>query len=404
MNIGIVSVWGEQGEGVVSKQYYNKLDKSHNIFVYVRGHQKAYINDSGYNLYVGSKKTEFKPKAINKSDFKKWIDNNNIELILFNEQQWWPPVLWCKKWGVKTVAYVDYYTEQTIPFFEIYDMLICNTLKHFNTFNWHSNAKYYKWGTELDLYKPVERDIDEVIFFHSCGFSPIRKGTDLLLEAFYNSDQKGKLIIHSQIDLKELLPNSLDIINALESNYKLEIINKTVGSPGLYSIGDVYIYPTRLEGIGLSIAEAQSSGLFTIVSDNSPMNEFVLNSNLSRIKVDKVFARYDGYYHPQVSIDVNDLTFKINYLANDKKLVNQLKKESRTFAEAELDFNVNMSQLSLDLQKIKFKPIKDQSEQKILFYELNRPLSHRKLIVLYNKYVSKCFTVFRKIGLLLSGK
>ena len=58
---------------------------------------------------------------------------------------------------------------------------------------------------------------------------------------------------------------------------RIEFIEKTVSAPGLYFRGDVYLYPTRLEGIGLTICEALASGLPVITTNDAPMNEFVID-------------------------------------------------------------------------------------------------------------------------------
>jgi len=138
-------------------------------------------------------------------------------IILFNEQHWWPPVKWCTDRGILTGAYIDYYTEATIPLFANYDFLICNTKRHFSAFDWHPQAFYVPWGTDVNLFKPTstERvDSNRVVFFQSCGFSPARKGTDFVLRAFSQLKDKNSslLRLHSQVDLGEKIPELKTLI------------------------------------------------------------------------------------------------------------------------------------------------------------------------------------------------
>ena len=69
-----------------------------------------------------------------KKDFIDWLKNRQIDVVLFNEQNWWIPVIWCKELGIKVGTYVDYYTEETVPFFAIYDYILCNTKRHYRLF------------------------------------------------------------------------------------------------------------------------------------------------------------------------------------------------------------------------------------------------------------------------------
>lgn len=35
--------------------------------------------------------------GIEKKDFIDWLKNRQIDVVLFNEQNWWIPVIWCKE-------------------------------------------------------------------------------------------------------------------------------------------------------------------------------------------------------------------------------------------------------------------------------------------------------------------
>ena len=158
---------------------------------------------------------------------------------------------------------------------------------------------YIPWGTSTNVYIPIERtssQADYLNFFHSAGYSPYRKGTDLLLRAFDKVQGKAKLIIHTQVDLKLFMPRLLSSIQRMEINGKLEVIKGTYGAPGLYHLGDAYVYPSRLDGIGLTIFEALSCGLPVITTDAQPMNERI-NQDIGRlVYVENRISSSDGYY------------------------------------------------------------------------------------------------------------
>ena len=81
---------------------------------------------------------------------------------------------------------------------------------------------------------------------------------------------------------------------------------ETVAAPGLYHLGDIYVYPSILDGLGLTVAEALSCGLPCIVPDNAPMNEFIQSGINGRIAdVEYLYARSDGYFGLNVKFQLN---------------------------------------------------------------------------------------------------
>ena len=107
MNIGIVTTWFERGASYVSLQYATILKQDNSVFIYARGgfdsnyHNEFHVTeDKNHNLIVKS--------ALNTNQFEKWILENKITHILFNEQFWWEPILIAKKHNVLCSAYIDY--------------------------------------------------------------------------------------------------------------------------------------------------------------------------------------------------------------------------------------------------------------------------------------------------------
>jgi len=228
MKIGIVTFWSERGAAYVSRQYQQVLAQHHEVAIYARGWTYAKGNTEWDGPTVTWGKDSILPvnSAIHEKDFHEWLDREQIEAVLFNEQHWWPPVKWCTDRGILTGAYIDYYTEATIPLFANYDFLICNTKRHFSAFNWHPQAFYVPWGTDVNLFKPTstERvDPNRVVFFQSCGFSPARKGTDFVLRAFSRLKGPCLLRLHSQVDLDEKFPELKELIESLKAEGRLEI-------------------------------------------------------------------------------------------------------------------------------------------------------------------------------------
>ncbi len=402
MNIGIVTTWFERGAAYVSKQFEEVLSEQHSVFIYARGGEKYAIGNPKWdkeNVHWGKKrKTPFESTSMNKKDFVEWVKKNKIEKILFNEQQWFIPLLWCDELKIPTIAYIDYYKKNTLPLFNGYSALICNTKRHHSVFEWHTNACYVPWGTNTELYKPSQEEFklnnpDFVSFFHSTGYAPIRKGTDILLKAANNISEAFHLIIHTQVDLIEKLPELKATIEELLQKGKLEIINQTVPAPGLYHRGDVYVYPSRLDGIGLTVAESQACGNVPVVTNNGPMNEFVPEGLGYLIDVERFYSREDGYYWPECTPSENHLSQLMTTICQNKEKIPALKKKNRDFAIEQLNWNKNAAQLNDLIEKIQYRPLNLATKKEIRHFE-NTDI--RKLNSLYLQFFF-VFNFIRKL-------
>ncbi|MEK4201684.1 glycosyltransferase [Cytobacillus sp. FSL K6-0265] len=357
MKIGFVSTWLERGATYVTKTYMSLLD-DHELYVYARGGEKYERNNPKFandfvtwGLRLGSTKIDWK-------HFSYWIKENQLDAILFNEQTDLICVLKTKKYfpKIKIGAYIDYYTEGTVDEYKVYDFLICNTKRHYSVFEWHKGAYYVPWGTNLDIFEYDEKpkNNSEIKFFHSMGMSG-RKGTNSLVKAFINGkfyEKNAKLIIHSQVNIEHIIKKEE------AQRYNIEIVIKEVPPPGLYHLGDVYVYPTILEGLGLTIYEALACGLPVITTDNPPMNEVVNEKNGRLVDVELLRARKDGYYWPSAFVNEQSLINSMNYYCDNRKELNKFKKDARDFAE----FNHNIMDRKEDINKIFEKaPLQEHS-------------------------------------------
>jgi 1,2-diacylglycerol 3-alpha-glucosyltransferase len=187
--IGLVTTWFERGAAYVSKQYVDALKSDFDVFIYVRGGEKYAIDDPNWNadnLYWGKRFKYLAGSYINLEDFRNWLILNKIEIAFFNEQHNWSPIIACSKLGILTGAYIDYYKKDTVKLFNSYDFVICNTKRHFSVFENHEQSFYVPWGTDVNLFSPKPKPKkfqDRIVFFHSAGMNPKRKGTDLVIRA-----------------------------------------------------------------------------------------------------------------------------------------------------------------------------------------------------------------------------
>jgi 1,2-diacylglycerol 3-alpha-glucosyltransferase len=358
MRVGIVTTWFERGAAYVSKQYRDCLAREHQVFIYARGGESRAVGDARWDddsVTWGRPGVVPLESSIDLADFRGWLQRCRIELVIFNEQRWWDPVIECTRTGVVCGAYVDYYTRDTVPLFGCYDFLICNTRRHHSVFEWHPQALYIPWGTDVSIYRPASDhpvNPGAVTFFHSSGMNPVRKGTDFVLQAFDKLDWPALLVIHTQCGLAGI-EHLAALTEKLEKDGRLRMHDRTVTAPGLYHLGDVYVYPSRLDGIGLTVAEALACGLPAIVPDEPPMNEFLDSTSGATVPVCRREIRSDGYYWPMCFVTVDDLAQVMQSYVDRLGGLARLKRGARAYAESKLDWAKNSKALSQQLSNVK---------------------------------------------------
>ncbi|MFZ2405404.1 MAG: glycosyltransferase family 4 protein [Methylobacter sp.] len=365
MNIGIVTTWFERGAAYVSKAYMEALQRQgHSVHIFARGGEEYAQGDPLWDLPNVTWGVRYKPLGrisrfdnlyISMIQFDLWLRNRDIEVIIFNEEHSFDTVRRVRKLGYTVGAYIDYYKKENVEHFREYDFLLCNTKRHYGVFQHLPGSLFIPWGTDINLFKPTNREHivgtrHYVAFFHSAGFGGVnnRKGTDLVIKAFQRVKGNVKLILHSQVPLSKYGTDALEIVR---NDPKIEFIEKTVPAPGLYHLGDVFVYPTRLEGIGLCVPEALACGLPVITTDNAPMNEFVKNGvNGLLVRVKETRMRKDGYYWPEKIADWKDLAEKMQRYVNDKDLLSRHKRQARETAETKLDWMKNAKELGSEIR------------------------------------------------------
>jgi len=357
MNIGIVTTWFERGAAYVSRAYMESLSRKHNVFIYARGGEKYAKGDPKWDKpYVTwDKPIPGKPYMyISPKQFQGWIQENDIRVVIFNEQHNWETILDVLRLDIIIGAYVDYYIPETVPFFWMYDFLLCNTKQHYSVFKNHPQAFFIPWGTDCHVFRPSHQSIKlrEVRFFHSAGMIGVnyRKGTDILVRAFQKVTGAAKLIIHSQVPLNAY---SEDVASTIRRDDRIEFIEAEVGPPGLYHLGDVYVYPTRLEGIGLTIAEALASGLPVITTDAQPMNEFVVDGLNGRlVEVEESKERSDHYYWPEHICKEESLAKAMQFFVDNRDALSDYSFRAREYAQTYLDWQKNSCKLPELIERV----------------------------------------------------
>jgi glycosyltransferase involved in cell wall biosynthesis len=170
-----------------------------------------------------------------------------------------------------------------------------------------------------------------------------RKGAGLSLRVFQRVTGECKLILLSQVPLSACPQDWQDAVN---NDRRIEFLVGTF-NPVPYWLGDIYVYPSRLDGIGLSLPEALSCGLPAITTNCPPMNEFVEEGRTGTlIKVKELHGRPDGYYWPEAICDEDSLAEAFQYYIQHPDQVFYQGVNARLYAQNNLNWQKNSHFLS----------------------------------------------------------
>lgn len=313
MRIGFISIYFDRGQSVVSKTLMEILrNAGHEIFLLSRmgsvyGMEKQETQGEWYWENTTCIPTYEVPLEI----LECWVEENEIDIVVFNEEYDFSLPLKVKEMGRTSVTYLDYYKEDWD--LSCYDIILCSTYRTFNLVApIYPQAKFIGWAIDPRKYPPsLWQGVH--LFFHNAGYIGMgsRKGTDLVLTGFdiyRKMGGSGTLLIHSQVPLD----NYHSVYKEIVERYCncIEFVHATLPPPGLYHRGLVYVYPARMDGLGLSLLEALSVGLFPIVTDAVPWTEFTGKACLP-LPVRSIQSRSDGIAFQYTSTSAEDVAYSM---------------------------------------------------------------------------------------------
>ncbi len=340
LKVGFVSVWFERGQSYVTKVLRDVIAKEHETFVFARTGFVYDITDvtggrprlETHGYWNIPHLTTFPHYKIPPEALTRWIHDNNLRMVLFNEEYDWNLVIAAKNTGIQVLTYLDYYKEDWKQYMRLYDAVLCSTKRTFHLVKDFCNAHYIGWGVDTELFRPGKSEDKKYTFFHNAGWLGInyRKMTPSVITAFDAVSRfltEATLFIHAQAELEKLPP---EVINIVRNNPRITYHVETVPAPGLYHKGRILLFPSKLEGLGLPLLEGLACGLPAIATNAPPMNEFVRDGyNGLLVKVATRVTRQDNIAFPEEIVDMADLMLKMESLGKNPELVRQLQANAR---------------------------------------------------------------------------
>lgn len=245
--IGSIVLATDQGLGYLAKEFYDKgvLDK-----VAILPHKNR-VNH--YEWYKGD--------LLSVEELLGRVDT----LLFFETPLIGEVIPECKKRGIKMVM-IPMYECSNYDIVQQMDLILSPSL-----LDWD----HYPTSTTVPIPVDVPWTLRKTAktFVHNAGNGGLdgRNGTAELLEAMKYVKSPIKLIIRTQ---------SLDI----STDDPRVTIEGHVSRETLFSVGDVFIFPEKFNGLSLPLQEAYASGMLVMATDRYPINTWLPKEPLIRTR------------------------------------------------------------------------------------------------------------------------
>ena len=313
--IGFLSYWGfGRGLPMVTLCFAKMIEDDYDVYILKQGTNDVTEEFKSVNVNI----TENPSYIVEPEIFKKWVLDNKLDAVVFNEFGQWSPepnnlVALAKKLGVKAYGFLvmeRFEREQTIDYDRVFVPTV--SFERFMRANGVRNFTYIPYSVDLKEF-PLEKPEKNggFTFFHPGGFGGVyeRKNTILVLNAFKSlNDVDAKLLITSQKPLDSMF----------KSFKNVEVVDKNLSRKDLlkyYRVSDATVLPSKWETIGIPIFESLASGTPVVTSDIPPMNE-VIKTGLNGYVCSGELSTYKGIRVNALDVNIIDLKNKMRCIMN----------------------------------------------------------------------------------------
>ena len=153
-------------------------------------------------------------------------------------------------------------------------------------------------GVDMEIFKPAPVKNNNKTIFFNCGKWEVRKGHDILIEAFRIVEKHDP-----DVELWMMCENPFNSFEEenrwrqLYSDPKVKIIPRAETQQEVYNIMsqvDCGVFPSRGEGWNLELLEMMAAGKHVIATDYSAHTEFCTKENAGLVTIKEVEPAHDG--------------------------------------------------------------------------------------------------------------
>ena len=153
-------------------------------------------------------------------------------------------------------------------------------------------------GVDMNIFKPANPVTSEKIIFFNCGKWEVRKGHDILIEAFRKVAEK-----YENVELWMMCSNPFNSQEEenrwrqLYNHPKVKLIPRAETQVEVYNIMSQVscgVFPSRGEGWNLELLEMMAVGKHVIATNYSAHSEFCTEDNCGLIPISATEPAFDG--------------------------------------------------------------------------------------------------------------
>lgn len=153
-------------------------------------------------------------------------------------------------------------------------------------------------GVDMDIFKPYSYPQDGKIIFFNCGKWEVRKGHDILIEAFKRVSAENE-----NVELWMMCSNPFNNQeensrwHQLYNHPKVKLIPRAETQSQVYNIMSQItcgVFPSRGEGWNLELLELMACGKHTIATNYSAHTEFCTTDNCYLVDIKEKEPAFDG--------------------------------------------------------------------------------------------------------------
>ena len=326
MRIGLVSMWANRGQGIMTRQIRAILDDSgHETFVLARP-----VRDISPLPHRFDGRPEWQEPGVTfgssytmaPEEYFEWARANRIEVLLADQNTQFEAIAAVRRSGVRTIGrfvWEQFGEKHVAGALEAYDVVYSLTRaeqERYRTFG--IETPYLRYGIHPSLMEcTAPKRTGAIYFIFHGGLQGARKPIAKTLEAFKRVDDPDiRLVIKSQavkaVSEQVVVGDDPRIEHVVADMPFDEYVE-------LYSSCHVCLTPTRWEGLGVWLYESLGFGMPVISTDIAPVNE-VIHHGVNGLLARPIVIGQKKRGVPSCDPDVEDLSRLIAELADPARV------------------------------------------------------------------------------------
>ena len=160
------------------------------------------------------------------------------------------------------------------------------------------NVNVVPLGVDMNIFKPAPARTDDKVIFFNCGKWEVRKGHDILIEAFRKVAEE-----HNNVELWMMCTNPFNSPEEenrwrqLYNHPQVRLIPRAETQAEVYNIMSQVscgVFPSRGEGWNLELLEMMAVGKHVIATNYSAHTEFCTEENCGLVPISDTEPAFDG--------------------------------------------------------------------------------------------------------------